>query len=217
MQSLYVTVSVLLLVAMSAPGFGEVTVVDRPAVKPGDSWQFIRIDHMTGVPIGLGREVITFVNDRVIQTVVTGRDAQGQLREREGVYTPDWSLISSHDGFVFEPDNALLRFPVTVGASYGVSFEMRAPKLGPFRLRNERKVKVVGWEDVSVPAGTFRALRIESEGPFQRIDMMRSGISKEVVWYVPEVKRYVKWSLESRVAYDTFQSWTLELVNYELK
>ena len=35
---------------------------------------------------------------------------------------------------------------------------------GRFSVRHERTIKVIGWEEVVVPAGRFRALRIEAEG-----------------------------------------------------
>ena len=46
-------------------------------------------------------------------------------------------------------------------------------------MRHDRRVKVVGWEEVGVPAGKFRALRIESEGRFQRVDTSISGTAKD--------------------------------------
>jgi hypothetical protein len=50
------------------------------------------------------------------------------------------------------------------------------------------------WERVTVPAGTFKALRLEISGrrkisPFSPIAVYRFSI---IVWYAPEVKRYVK-------------------------
>ena len=41
--------------------------------------------------------------------------------------------------------------------------------------------------------------KIVSEGPYQRIDnTFASGVARNVIWYVPEVKRWVKMTLESR-------------------
>jgi len=58
-------------------------------------------------------------------------------------------------------------------------------------------VKVGGWESVTVPAGTFRALRVDVEGsrgkdpdPFWwPKQAMRF---QHTIWYAPEAKRYVK-------------------------
>jgi len=69
------------------------------------------------------------------------------------------------------------------------------------------QVKAGGWESVTVPAGTFRALKVEVEGnrgqdpdpiwwPKQAMRFVHT------IWYVPEAKRYVKahhkaWSMTS--------------------
>lgn len=58
-------------------------------------------------------------------------------------------------------------------------------------------VRAVGWESISVPAGTFRALRVEVAGtrgsdpeiPWQAKQAGRFHYS---AWYAPEVRRYVK-------------------------
>jgi uncharacterized lipoprotein YddW (UPF0748 family) len=47
-------------------------------------------------------------------------------------------------------------------------------------------VVVVGWETVEVPAGKFRALRVEATH-----DGRRNG-PQVTAWYAPEVKRYVR-------------------------
>jgi hypothetical protein len=73
-------------------------------------------------------------------------------------------------------------------------------------------VKVVGWETVTVPAGTFRALRIEVEGnrgkdpdPFWW--PKQAARFQHSIWYAPEAKRYVKarhqaWSMTASLFAD---------------
>lgn len=58
-------------------------------------------------------------------------------------------------------------------------------------------VKVGGWESVTVPAGTFRALRVDVEGsrgkdpdPFWW--PKQAARFQHSIWYAPEAKRYVK-------------------------
>jgi hypothetical protein len=67
-----------------------------------------------------------------------------------------------------------------------------------WKARNERQVDVIGWEDVTVPAGKFRALKIVSDGRFERTSDAMRGTSRNVIWYVPEVRRWVKLTLENR-------------------
>ena len=54
--------------------------------------------------------------------------------------------------------------------------------------------KVVGWESVTVPAGTFRALRIELRGTYVA-DVSGSivtGTIEDTLWYSPEVRNAVR-------------------------
>jgi len=52
------------------------------------------------------------------------------------------------------------------------------------------KSEVIGWEDVLVPAGKFRAIRIDSRG------FWRSGCGTDKLaykfWYSPQVKSFVR-------------------------
>jgi hypothetical protein len=80
--------------------------------------------------------------------------------------------------------------------------------------------RVVGWESVTVPAGTFRALRLEVEGsrgkdPDAYWWPKQAARFQHTVWYVPEVKRYVKshhlaWSMTSA----QFADEAVELLEY---
>jgi len=55
--------------------------------------------------------------------------------------------------------------------------------------------QIQGWEQVTVPAGTFRALRVEMAGN-RRLDFFTrdavAGRFKLTVWYAPEVRRFVR-------------------------
>jgi hypothetical protein len=70
---------------------------------------------------------------------------------------------------------------------------MRRPHAKGFGMRFDRTATVRGWETVEVPAGSFRALRLDIEGAWERVDVKASGRSRTTMWYVPEVKRWVKY------------------------
>ncbi len=69
------------------------------------------------------------------------------------------------------------------------------------------KVQAVRWEDVEVPAGRFRALRIEADGHMFRLNSIIGagsgsrvrGIARTVIWYAPEARRWVKYSYEDYI------------------
>jgi len=65
----------------------------------------------------------------------------------------------------------------------------------PYRLDGGR---VIGLEQVAVPAGTFDALRVELNGRISNLAIGGSGIVRgyarfrQTVWYAPQAKRVVK-------------------------
>lgn len=186
--------------------------IPRPEVKAGDRWSYRRVDHETGKVLGRGEQEVTFANDRVIQLVQKNPNGQ----EIDVTATAEWNLVSNANSGVFYPHNGVLRFPLRPGDSWHSDYEVKFPRRGAFDVKHDRVVKVVGWEDVQVPAGRFRALKVVSEGSFQRLDRSLAGTASDTVWYVPEVKRYVKWTFESRGYRGRIEWWTLELVQYQV-
>jgi hypothetical protein len=188
--------------------------VPRPEVKAGDTWVYRRIELETGKPAGRPTSRVAFANDKVIQVVVM-RGKQGD--EVDETYTADWNAIALAGGGNFTPHTGTFRFPLVVGESWRADFENTVPRLGAFQVKHERTVKVVGWEEVEVPAGKFRALKIEVTGSFQRLDRAVSGNAKTLIWYVPQVKRWVKWVYEDGTFRGRNNWWSLELVGYKVQ
>jgi hypothetical protein len=89
------------------------------------------------------------------------------------------------------------RFPLSVGSEWKYLYEVKSD-FGP--VRYEMTARVVGWEEITVPAGTYRALRIEHRGTWSRErDFAREGgggaISapqENTYWYAPAAKAMVK-------------------------
>jgi len=208
--------STLAFIALSFVGVchAQSDAVPRPNVKPGDSWTYRRMDYWTNKPNGRLRETVTFANDRVIQ-VVGYRGSQE--KEVDATYTAEWNFVSTATGRVFDPDQGLFKFPLHPGDAHDAHYDMKDPTEGPYEVRFDRHVKVIGWEDVTVPAGKFRALRVESEGPFSRVDIAVAGTAKETAWYAPEVKRYVKWTYENWTFKGKNQWRGQELIEYKVQ
>jgi len=184
----------------------------RPEVKAGDTWVYRRTDFMNNHQSVLKLQV-TFANAKVIHVVQVNQAGE---KEMDSTTTAEWnSVVSAREG-VFTPDTGLLHFPLHPGARWRSSYTVKFPR-EDFDAHHDRWVTVVGWEDVEVPAGKFRALKVVSEGTVQRSDRPRPGDVSETVWYVPEVRRYVKWRYESRNRIGPVQSWQFELAAYLLE
>ncbi len=189
----------------------EQTAIERPVVRPGDSWTYRRTDYETGESI-VRQQQVMFANEHVIE-LVQNNDSGG---ETDITMTAEWNLVSSGNGGVYYPNSAILKFPLRVGDSWHAQYEVKFPRRGAFDVAHDREVKAAGWEEVTVPAGTFRALKVVSKGSFQHLDKSLAGSATEIVWYVPAVKRYVKWTYETRDFRGVLQSWAFELLKYQL-
>ena len=178
----------------------------RPIVEKGDTWAY--------------RIVRTLPNQRKVTEVETHRvtlvdEAADSIyvsvdRRPEGVaespepdlqtiWTLEWnSKLFSRAGFgkgtILRPHSETFRFPIKPGDRYEYSYEnLSATQDGPgYEWIVRRSASVLGWETVSVPAGSFMAIVIEATGS---ATLKRTGLQMPTVmkqWYSPEVRRWVK-------------------------
>ena len=163
--------------------------VALPEVKVDDRWVYRRTDRRLKPPTQVYEIRVTFVDSRAIVAVVEGQGGKGQS---DATWMRDWQSAVSPDGGVVETERSLLQFPLAPGRQYQAAWDIRRPGFGEFHVRHERRVTVVGWEDVEVAAGKFRALKIQADGHFRRLDKEVRDEARNTIWYVPQVKRWVK-------------------------
>jgi hypothetical protein len=175
------------------PLAGAAQPVERPLVKVGDRWTYQSINLDSGKVGGRFELEVVLAERGVIQVVSTRKHRADEV---DTTYTQDWNAVSTATRF-FYPHTGWFKFPLQAGDRYKVGYDAEMPKKG-WKARNERQVSVVGWEEIAVPAGKFRALKIISDGRFDRTSDSLRGTSRNVIWYVPEVRRWVKLTLENR-------------------
>ena len=117
---------------------------------------------------------------------------------------------------IYEPHSAMLRFPMRSGDSWPSRYKITFPR-EDYSTEQDRIAKVEGWEDVQVPAGKFHALKVVAQGSARRSDRPLPGVVREVMWYAPEVKRYVKWTYEAGSQRAVNRSFEYELLDYRVQ
>jgi hypothetical protein len=167
--------------------------VPRPHVKVGDRWIYNKIDLWTNRVTSTYDDRVTFVGPDLILTIVR---VKGSDREDDAHWTSEWNSMSLPSGWVYKSPRLLLKFPMQVGDTFETSYETIAMRGRWAHVAAQATVKVAGWEEVVVPAGKFRSLKVEVRGTYQRFDVRSSGWFRHIIWYVPEVKRWVKWVWE---------------------
>ena len=152
--------------------------VSQPDVGVGDSWAYLVIDPYTKETRGEWLFDVVEVSGSSIKTELN-RDGSSSTR----IYGRDWSLSK---------DFLLFSFPLEAGKKWKSKTSYETSDCGP--TSDDLTAEVKGWEDIKVPAGKFRALRIEHNGFWTS----RCGSGRKLwwYWYVPSVKHFVRF--ESR-------------------
>lgn len=87
-------------------------------------------------------------------------------------------------------------FPLYAGKSWKQTYHWQSLESSPTVGTTEMVGNVVGWERVTVPGGTFDALRVEVSNRSWGKGSMHDEM-KLTYWYAPEVKRFVKFDYQS--------------------
>jgi hypothetical protein len=203
-----------LIVFLPALAFAQ-EKIEAPVWNVGDKWVF----------------------DREGPMEVTGRDARYySVQFSGGIFSEDASGIALFERstlnvkYMLERDRRkeyrgfrkkILNFPLTLGKQWKDLFERN--ELGPIggigRAEYQETFRSLGWEEVEVRAGKFKAIKVEYK--FVRsFGLGSGGENKAWYWYSSEVKNFVKCQyekgyIEGLDKKEARQNW--ELVSYELK
>jgi hypothetical protein len=212
MRSIITAATVATLIAI--PVVSTAQTAARPEIRIGDTWTY----RYTGP--GVARTEVLKVTEAVakggfrITIEETSQSGAAAIMGEKAESGERRMLVSADlNPMLRDPQNApalqefvRFRWPLESGKSW--SF----PNNGA-NFTFTWDVKADGWESVTVPAGTFKALKLS---------MTRSGgrgSGSEALWYAPEVKGLVKRvtnyaSSERRNAIDTT---TIELTSYKVE
>jgi hypothetical protein len=190
-----------------------------PTVKAGDTWVFNRVFEQGTT--GFNQERRNVSVERVdSDSMLVGMKLDGSPRAPEELKVGlDWAQKRTVDGAEIVTGQAF-SFPMTVGKTWTVDYTDPTQRGRQSNTHVKRTYKVLGWEDVTVPAGTFHALKIEDRGTLDarisipavaagavtanagggttitHVQRAASGDIHEtlygLVYYVPDVKYFVK-------------------------
>ncbi len=172
-----------LALALGLTGFAQAqdaARVDKPVMKVGDMRSYVVRD---AISRGVTGEVSLTVETLTPESLVMRDSGQPQAV----MFNGEFGMLNS--GVVqYSSPFQLLQFPLEVGRTWTHKPAYVHERCGD--TVSELKSTVVGWEDVTVPAGSFRALRIDSDGRY------RNGCGSDrqnfKFWYAPNVKWLVR-------------------------
>ena len=171
-----------LLLAAGAAHAADPSSVPAPKVVAGNAWIYAstRSDGKTAT-----------VKTEVLR--VSAREIVVNRAGTEVTYSEPWTIVRTKTGkrsLRISPGIATVPFPLVVGETHLQRVEVVDEETGARRL-DAIVTGVRGWEDIVVPAGRFRALRIEREER-NGIDTAAPGRNVGTYWYVPEVRSHVQ-------------------------
>jgi hypothetical protein len=203
--------------------------IERPLVKEGDKWTYsIQTEELkNNMMAGFTRKHdLSIVRVTSRNLIVASKPSDSNLPPVQNTVNLDWSVprnVAGKELVLAQPYS----FPLEVGKTWDHEITEPNPTPAIALLRHNWHHTVIGWEDVTVPAGTFKALKIESEGTWYResnpvaaasrgaivnvpnattatvttqqayTPQPAGGRAYQVLWYVPAIKRHVKLVYES--------------------
>ncbi|MBC7720014.1 MAG: hypothetical protein H7Z77_09525 [Chitinophagaceae bacterium] len=174
---------------------------ERPDWVVGDKWAYKTLQRNDGNKVGAYQHEIEKITDSKLMVRNSTKDDQGAtLKGALLTYSVDMNFMTrSGKGLTNTPDSQLLNWPLESDKKYPAAFSW-INTINAQQGSNDYKVQISGPEDVTVEAGTFKAYKVTAKGFWNRRDQefSGSGSSSETIWYVPEVKRWVKWESQNR-------------------
>ena len=177
--------------AMPAPAGLEPLPV--PTLRVGDRWRYVLINRYNNIPIGEVSVQVTAVTPLIRLSIDRGADKP----VLEEIYTDPWSVMLET---VYSGEPIRFNDPMPVvpqGARTGLNLRSNTrytttPTTSSAYAWSQR-LSVEGWERVTVPAGSFDALRIVRLINFEHPDVFRYSPERtDIAWYAPQVGRWVK-------------------------
>ena len=162
--------------------------VDAPTLRSGDVW----VDRIQG-------------NDREFRIESVQGDGKIDVSFWGTAMTtdPDLNIIvyrslteASSDPSISNKPEMWFAFPLYPGKSWVNDYSWKIIGASATTGQAEDVGKVLGWEDVTVPAGTFHSLKARVTSRFYG----KGGMFDEAqltYWYAPKVNRFVKFDYHS--------------------
>ena len=189
-----------------------------PVLVANDSWTYVNTTEI-GTNWRQRHEEVSVTHAGSGSIGISVKEVGSSAPPQEALAGPDWSrvrTVNGHETVVNRP----LAFPLSIGKTWTVEYTEDNPNRLHTSEHFRTPYKVVGWEDVTVPAGTFHALKIEADGEWSaaiapavgavagtRVDRQGAttvmqtnrvqasttgGHTYHAFWYVPSVKRWVR-------------------------
>lgn len=185
----------------SAHAQATAAAIAAPAYATGETWVYNEINGYNRLQRGtLTREVTRDMTTGGVDASIVTRNTDGaqidDARVAGGLLRS--GLLNERSPGTLTPALEMRPFPLEAGKRWSQTVTRDDPQ-----WREQRRVRVdgrvIGWETVRVPAGEFKAIKIERVMYLGDHDPFRNETHRhEVEWYVPELKMPVRIEVRER-------------------
>jgi hypothetical protein len=195
----FITSAALAPVACGVPlsyenGIPVAAPKSAPNIRPpqvGQEWTYIKKDVFNGKTLGIITERISKIDTSII---IDRRSADGGILA--GEVQTSWGMVATDTQWPrllnFSPSLPL--WPLELSTGWGKQFitKYSLAGYGDAKMNWQTYMSTHGWEKITVPAGTFIALRFQNLINYESSDANKVDcIRKETVWFVPQIGRWV--------------------------
>jgi uncharacterized caspase-like protein len=154
-----------------------------PAFVAGDTWVY----RITNLADGSAREAKVSVKD------VRGDEVHWSNGNVSDLFGNNIRMERSRSVETFTPASTWFAFPMRPGNVSDVKFVQTITESdGRKRVMDSQvKITVIGEEEIEVPAGKMRAVKVERVANWKQRDSENGGVRTQIYWYNGAVKRIV--------------------------
>ena len=199
LQRLSIITFVLAITACGAPlGYETGNSISTPNPLPivrapqvGQEWVYSKKNVFNGKELAIITERVSSVGDQIAisRTTADGGQLPSEIQGPWGMIStdPHWSRVISYNPAIpLWPQNLSGNWSRQVNTNYEI-----AGYSGNF-YNWTLYMSSSGWEQITVPAGTFFALRFQNLINFENADPNKVDcIRKETIWFAPQIGRWV--------------------------
>ena len=211
--------TLLLLSAIAVPNaFAQTAApVEAPEFVIGDRWAFRYVDLYNNAELNKWELKVSGLHEdsvRFAGVTLANKDASKVGKSYKT--SASRSTLTVPNSLLVEGKEVKFDFPLEVGKTWKYDYKTRRNDGNGFTTFSV-EAKVDGWEEVEVPAGKFKALKVTHASSYstETGGQRYNGQLLRTYWYSPQAKREVKYEFIDRG--DAGDRARTELVEYEVK
>jgi hypothetical protein len=178
--------------------------VDAPVWNVGDKWTLTDDVNILVANADGSSYTVKYITGRGESVIIYDKSSLNRL------YVMDKEKQIPYEG----RNKRLFNFPLEIGKSWTDKFTMKAGTLGAQELTVVETFTPLGWEEIELKAGKFKAVKLEYKQEMVGQTAGRPKQGKALYWYSPDVRYMLKCRYERTDYWEAIYDW--EITSFKL-